>query len=104
MKKQLTAAVMGKDQAKAKQEIELNSFERSMQTNGFYPRAIPRVEEKFIILDPNELRADELQDAYQILLSIERYTYLVFEIISCQVISYVKSELIMMEKMAYFIE
>ena len=77
MKKQLTAAIMGKDQAKVKQERELNSFERSMQANGFHPRAIPRVEEKFIIPDPNLLRADELQDAYQILLSIERYTYLV---------------------------
>jgi len=42
-----------------------------MQANGFHPRAIPRVEEKFIIPDPNLLRADELQDAYQILLSIE---------------------------------
>ena len=43
-----------------------------MQANGFHPRAIPRVEEKFIIPDPNLLRADELQDAYQIFLLIER--------------------------------
>ena len=68
---------MGKDQVKAKQERELNSFERYMQANRFHPRAIPRVQEKFIIPDPNLLRADELQDAYQILLLIERYTYLV---------------------------
>lgn len=68
---------MGKDQVKAKQERELNSFERYMQANGFHPGAIPRVQEKFIIPDPNLLRADELQDAYQILLLIERYTYLV---------------------------
>ena len=77
MKKQLIAAVMGKNQAKAKQERELNSFERSMQANGFHPRVISRVQEKFIFPDPNLLRADELQDAYQIFLSIERYTYLV---------------------------
>ena len=62
---------MGKDQVKAKQERELNSFERSIQANGFHPRVIPRVEEKIIFSDPNLLRADELQDAYQILLSIE---------------------------------
>ena len=68
---------MGKDQVKAKQERELNSFERYIQANGFHPRAIPRVQEKFIIPDPNLLRADELQDAYQIILLIERYTYLV---------------------------
>ena len=49
MKKQLTAAIMGKDQAKVKQERELNSFEKSMQANGFHLRVIPMVEEKIII-------------------------------------------------------
>ena len=48
-----------------------------MQANGFHPIAIPRVQDKNITPDPNLLRADELQGAYQILLLIERYTYLV---------------------------
>ena len=42
--------------------VELNSFERDMQANGFHTRVIPRVEEKIIIPYSNLLWVGELQD------------------------------------------
>ena len=69
----LSWAKIKRRQSKRENWIHLRDLCKQMD----FIRVISRVQEKFIFPDPNLLRADELQDAYQIFLSIKRYTYLV---------------------------